>query len=123
MLDSTGLTPKIYRYDVDTLTIEMELISGKDFTHVNPGEITVETARRFISQLDAFHRLHLYHGDMFNLEHYFLTDDNQIRLIDPIYMPTDNPRSGTTVDKQQATDRALAISTLKRLGVDPVVLE
>lgn len=113
--DTTGLTPRIYAYDSETMTMEMELMEGKDFTHNTT--VSVEEARQFMKKLDNFHKLGLFHGDMFPRGHWFKTLTGEIRLIDPIYMPVDVVDSGVTVEKMQAMDKGLALQRFQEFGI------
>lgn len=119
--DKTGLTPKIYAYDPDNLIIEMELIEGQSFDQIS--SIPPKSALDFIKKLKEFHDLGLYHGDLFPLNHYFLTPTGEIRLIDPIYIPYDDPNSGITLKKIQETDLATAMNRLREFGYTESILQ
>lgn len=109
--DKTGLTPRIYAYDPENMTIEMEWIEGTDFTHVN--NLPLDSARRFWHKLQEFHAQGLYHGDMWPQRHYVLTPSGDIRLVDNTSIKyCDTPQA---IEKQQAIDQGVAKKRLREL--------
>lgn len=113
--DKTGLTPKIYEYDPESGTIKMELIKGVPFTKIKPGKVSQEAATRFLDRLAQYHRQGLYHGDMFDLNHWILTEEGEVRLIDPSFIYGISEE--IPLERQQEIDMGLAKSRLREYGI------
>lgn len=116
--DSTDLTPKVYEYDPENGIIKMEYIEGIPLDKFS-GRLPESAIQAFLSKLGEFHKLGLYHGDLFTLAHYILTSDGQIRLIDPSYMYS-IPDKG--IEYFQEIDKALAEKRLRELQRDLFVI-
>lgn len=80
--DTIGLTPKIIQYDEEG-TIAMEFVEGITLTQFE-GKLPLEVAKQFLENLDKFHQLGLYHGDI-QTDHIIIQPNGKLRLIDPNY--------------------------------------
>lgn len=107
--DLSGLTPRVFAHDSANGTLKMEFIEGIPLNKYS-GSLSKETMTRFIRDLEKFHSLGLYHGDLSDVAHWILTPEGRIRLIDPSF--TYRPAGKTRVTIQQ-TDIALAIRELE----------
>lgn len=113
--DTVGLLPAVHIYDKETGSMEMEYVEGIPLTKLPRGcAIPTEVGVRLLEDLEKFHELGLYHGDLTDGNHWIIAPNGRIRLIDPLYIrDSEDPAN---LKMLQELDMATAKRKLKAYG-------